>query len=221
MSDAGPPVLAAADPESIQAAAEALWATGIVGIPTETVYGLAVMPWREPLEALLRAKRRPAEKGIALLVGSLSQVEAIAEVVPVARTLAARFWPGPLTIVLQPRSNMAFPEALYGPTGGLGFRLPDHPVPRALSALTGPIALTSANTSGEPEALTAHQLVAAMGEALSLVIDGGLSQGGVPSTVVECQMDELRILRDGAIAAAEIHAALGRGPAANRTAATP
>lgn len=205
---AGPDVLPAADPDAIAAAAGALWATGIVGLPTETVYGLCALPSPEALEALLRAKRRPTEKGMAILVDSLDQVRTLADLSGPALTLAARFWPGPLTLVLPPLPGASLPGPLYGPSGQLAFRLPDHPVPRALAALIGPLCLTSANLSGQPEAHTAQELVETMGDALALVIDGGRATGGVPSTVVSIEDGVPLILREGALLAAAIEDAL-------------
>lgn len=208
MIEGGAPVLPADAPDALEAAIQVLWAGGIVGLPTETVYGLAVIPQPEPLASLLLAKRRPAEKGIALLVESMDQVEPLAEIGPAARRLAARWWPGPLTLVLSPRPGVDLPEPLYGASGTLAFRVPDHPVPRALAATLGPLALTSANVSGEPDATTAAQLVAAIGHSISLVLDGGSTPGGVPSTVVAFDPEGARVLREGALPAAEVLAAL-------------
>lgn len=208
MTEAGPPVLSADDPEAIPAAVDVLWLGGLVGVPTETVYGIAVLPQPEPLAALLRAKGRPTDKGIALAVDSIEQIDALADLPPVARRIADHFWPGPLTLVVPPRAGPALPDPLLGPTGALGFRLPDHPIPRALAAMLGPIGLTSANVSGEPDTHTAEEVVVAIGHSVGLVIDGGRARGGMPSTVVAFDGDEAMILRAGAIGAAAIHAAL-------------
>jgi L-threonylcarbamoyladenylate synthase len=206
-----PVVVPVSDPECLALAAEAMWAGGLVGLPTETVYGIAVLPRAETLAQVLRAKQRPHEKGIALMVDSIEQVAALAELPWSARALAERFWPGPLTLVLPQRAGTArLPEPLYGPTGDLGFRLPDHPVPRLLAARLGPMAVTSANVSGEPDSLTAAQLVEAIGEALALVVDDGPVRGGVPSTVVIVEGDEIRIARHGALPESELRAALAR-----------
>lgn len=180
-----------------------------MGIPTETVYGIAVLPRDETLRQLLLAKRRPADKGIALMVDSIEQVEALAPVPPDARRLAQRFWPGALTLVLGPREGLALPDALFGATGGLGFRLPDHAVPRALATRLGPIAVTSANISGEADSLTADALLGAIGESLALIVDDGPARGGIASTVVIVDADgSMRIARHGALAETEVMAAL-------------
>lgn len=182
--EAGPAVLPADAAGAIDAAVQALWAGGIVGLPTETVYGLCVLPHAEPLAAVVKAKRRRQEKGIALMVDSMAQVEALALLPSAALRLAERFWPGPLTLVLPPRDGVHLPPLLYGATGALGFRMPDHPTPRALAARLGPLAVTSANVSGEPDSRTASELIASVGHSLALVLDGGPVSGGIPSTVV-------------------------------------
>jgi len=204
-------VLPAAAPGSLEVAVAALRAGGIVAVPTETLYGLAVLPQVEPLAAVLAAKRRSTDKGIALAVDSIAQVEVLAEVPPAARRLAERFWPGPLTLVLPPRAGGLenLPDALLGPSGALGFRLPDHPVPRHLAGRLGPLALTSANVSGEPDARTVAEVSAAFGHALALVLDGGPVRGGIASTVAAVSADgAVIILRAGALDPADVLAAL-------------
>jgi L-threonylcarbamoyladenylate synthase len=201
-------IVLAADARAIERAAELLRAGLVVGVPTETVYGLAVLPEPAPLERLVAAKRRSAEKGIAVLVDSIAQVRALAELPPVAERLATRFWPGPLTLVLPVRADRALPELLTGGRPTIGVRLPDHAVPRALAALLGPIATSSANISGEPDATTAELVASSLGEDVALIVDDGPVRGGVPSTVVACLDDgEPQILRAGALSADEVRAA--------------
>jgi L-threonylcarbamoyladenylate synthase len=178
-------VARAADREaSLAAAVAAIDAGGIVAVPTETVYGITARLDEQGLDALLEAKARPAEKGITLLVDSLAQVERLADVDERARRLADRFWPGPLTLVLPARPDARLPRSLTGSGGTVGVRIPDHPVPRALAQALGPLPLTSANRSGEADSRSAPEVVAALGDALALVLDGGPSAGGTPSTVV-------------------------------------
>lgn len=205
-------VMPATHPESLAAAVDAIRAGRIVAVPTETVYGLACALNDAALERLLAAKGRAAEKGITLLVDSLMQVESVAQIPARGRRLAARFWPGPLTLVLPAGAAADLPALLTGGQATVGVRLPDHPVPRALARELGPIPLTSANRSGEPEAREAAGVVAALGRVVALVLDGGPSAGGVPSTVVAVEgggEEAVRILRQGAIAAEEIESALG------------
>jgi L-threonylcarbamoyladenylate synthase len=195
----------------------------LVGVPTETVYGLASLPTDDALERLLEAKARSPQKGIALLVDDLEQVSSLASVTDVARRLADRFWPGPLTLVLPCARDDVSP-LLTGGRGTLAFRLPDHHVPRALARTLGPLALTSANRSGERDALTADELLAAVGEAIEVVLDDGPVSGGVPSTIVAVgagadaatdpamgsSTDEPRLLRPGAVPWEAVLAALDR-----------
>jgi L-threonylcarbamoyladenylate synthase len=182
---------------------------GVVAIPTETVYGVAVLPRQEALQRLLAVKRRSPDKGIALLIDSVDQARQLAEMPPAAERLAGRFWPGPLTLVLPVAPGVELPATLTGGRPTIGFRLPDHDVPRRLARRLGPIAASSANVSGQPDATTAQAVVDALGEELELVLDGGPARGAVPSTVVafEGAAGEPRVLREGAIRASEILAA--------------
>jgi release factor-specific protein-(glutamine-N5) methyltransferase/tRNA threonylcarbamoyl adenosine modification protein (Sua5/YciO/YrdC/YwlC family) len=203
------PLLRADDPASLNAAALAMDAGGIVGIPTETVYGLGVVPRPAPLAALIAAKGRADDKGIALLIDGLDQVEGLVSLAPAAQRLAERFWPGALTIVLPLLRSELVPSAVTGGRDTLGLRIPDHPVPRALARRLGPIAVTSANRSGEPAAIVPEELLASVGHALALVLDDGPVRGGVASTVVSVDADGAwRLLRSGALEASDIAEAL-------------
>ena len=181
----------------------------LVALPTETVYGLASALDDRGLDRLLEAKGRPATKGITLLADSIAQVEALAELSDGARRVADRFWPGPLTLVLPPRPGVVLPALVTGGQPGVGFRLPDHPTPRALAAALGPIPLTSANLSGQPDATDAGAVVRALGSSVSVVLDGGPSPGGIPSTVVSLvDPSSPAVLRVGAVPASEVEALL-------------
>ena len=212
MPEGRPPLLPASDPEALTAAVLAMQAGGIVGIPTETVYGIGVVPRPEALAAVIAAKQRPGDRGIALLLDGLDQVDGLVEVAPTAERLAARYWPGALTLVLPLRRPDLVPEVVTGGRDTLGLRIPDHPVPRALARELGPIAVTSANRSGEPAATIPEELIASVGHALALVLDDGPVRGGVVSTVVAVEADgAVRVLRGGALTRAEIEAAAGEG----------
>ncbi len=178
---------------------------GIVALPTDTVYGIAAdMALPDAIERLFAAKRRPPEKAVAVLLAHAAQAEALGVVGPAARVLGERFWPGGLTLVLPVRPDARLPRVLAGGAPTIGVRVPDHPAPRALAAVLGPLPTTSANVSGEADARDAQEISNRMGDALALVIDGGPIRGGPASTVVDCTGERPVIRRVGAIPAAEI-----------------
>lgn len=202
-------VIRADDRQAIELALAALARGELIGIPTETVYGLAALPQEAPVELLIAAKQRSADKGIQLLVDSAEQAAAIATFNEAAVSLANSFWPGGLTLVVARRADVALPELLGGGRPTLGIRLPDHDVPRALARALGPLAASSANVSGRPPATSAEMVVESLGDLLALVIDDGPVRGGVASTVVDCTTDSPTIIREGAISTADILAKLG------------
>ena len=182
-------------------AIEALRAGGIVALPTDTVYGIAVaLDTPGGIEALFAAKRRPPDKGIMLLLSDASQAPTIGEWPPTAAALAEAFWPGGLTVVVPQRPDVSLPAALTGGAPTIGLRVPDHPAPRALAAAVGPLPTTSANISGMWEARDAAEILAQLGDVVAVVLDGGVAHGGPASTVVDCTVEPPRILRFGAIA---------------------
>ena len=192
-------------------AADVLRAGGIVALPTDTVYGIAVaLDTPGGIESLFAAKRRPLDKGIMLLLADAEQASAIGAWPPAAAALAEAFWPGGLTVIVPQRPDVPLPSALTGGTTTIGLRVPDHPAPRALAAAVGPLPTTSANVSGVPEAADAAAIVAQLGDAVALVLDGGPAHGGPASTVVDCTVDPPRILRIGAVAVSEVERVLGR-----------
>ena len=197
-------------PDALDQAAAALVRGEVIAIPTETVYGLAVLPTENGLRRLIAVKRRSAEKGVQVLIDSIDQARSVAVLGDPATRLARAFWPGALTIVLRRREDVVLPEALGGGRLTLGLRLPDHVVPRTLAGRLGPIAASSANVSGEPDATTAQSVDEALGDEVFLIVDDGPVRGGTPSTVVDCSDDTVAplILREGAIARDRIAAAL-------------
>lgn len=177
---------------------------GVVGLPTDTVYGIAVDPdLPGALELLYAAKQRPPDRRIAVLCADVAQAAGLGEMTPPAEALAAAFWPGGLTLVLRVRPG-SVPAAFGTEIETLGIRVPAHACPRAIARALGPLPTTSANLSGQPEATDAEAIVAILGQAVGLVIDGGPSSGGLASTVVDCSGSRVRILRSGAIPADEI-----------------
>jgi L-threonylcarbamoyladenylate synthase len=190
------------------AAIEALGGGAVVGLPTDTVYGIGVaLGTPGGVERLFAAKERPPEKAIMVLADGPDQVETVVEWPPAARVLAA-LWPGGLTLVLPLRPAAPIPPALTAGTRTLGVRIPDHPTPRALARALGPLPTTSANRSGEPSALSAQEVATSLRGRVALVLDGGPSRGGTASTVVDCSVRRPTILRPGAIAAQRLAALL-------------
>ena len=190
-------------------AVDALRAGGIVALPTDTVYGIAVaLDTPNGVEALFAAKRRPPEKAVMLLIGDAAQAQTIGQWPPAAAALADAFWPGGLTVVVPQRPDVSLPAALTGGAPTIGLRVPDHPAPRALAAAVGPLPTTSANISGMWEARDAEEILDQLGDVIAVVLDGGVAHGGPASTVVDCTVDPLRILRVGAIAPERVAAVL-------------
>ena len=186
-----------------------LRAGGIVAVPTDTVYGIAAdMALPDAIERLFAAKGRPPEKAVAVLLADAAQADQLGVLSPAAIVLAERFWPGGLTLVLPVRPEARLPRVLAGGAPTIGVRVPDHPTPRALAAVLGPLPTTSANRSGNADARNAQEIAERLGESLALVLDGGPVRGGPASTVVDCTLEWPSILREGAIPAEAIAAAL-------------
>ncbi len=180
---------------------------GVVALPTDTVYGLvAVATDDAAVQGVLDIKQRPAGQPLPLFVASLDQAALIAVLTPPARALAARFWPGALTIVLRRRPEFRTPAAAGD---SVGVRVPADPVLRELAAQLGPLTGTSANRSGQPEARTAAEVRAQLGDDVDLIVDAPLPAGGVPSTVADCtDQGTVRVLREGAVRRDELARAL-------------
>lgn len=197
------------DDDGIVAAADALRNGGVVALPTDTVYGIAVaLASAGGVERLFHVKRRPPDKGIMLLLADASQAPAIGVMTAAATALGAAFWPGGLTVIVPQRLDVPLPAALTGGAPTIGLRVPDHATPRALAAAVGPLPTTSANRSGEPEAVDAAEIAARIGDDIDLILDGGRAHGGPASTVVDCTSDLARILRAGAVPPARVSAVL-------------
>lgn len=171
---------------------------GVVAFATDTVYGLGALVSDEKAVTLLyEVKERPAEKSIPILIGDFAQVTQVASSVPpMAGKLAGQFWPGPLTMIL-PR-HPSIPNAVTTlPT--VGVRIPALDSARALLRLTGPMAVTSANLSGQTSPSTAADVEQQLGGRIPLILDGGTTPGGIPSTLVDCTGEQPVILREGPV----------------------
>lgn len=173
---------------------------GVVAYPTDTLYGLgANVTSLRAVQRVFDIKGRRHDMALPLLLADASDMELVAmDVPPLARTLAARFWPGPLTLVL--RRSKSVPDLVTGGRETVAVRVPDHPVPRALArGLGAPITGTSANSSGGPDPCTAEDVRRGLGNLVDYLIDGGPALAGRPSTVLDLTGPEPRVLRQGAL----------------------
>ena len=200
-------VLPASAPNAFRHAADVLRHNGLVAFPTDTVYGVGALAFKaEAVQRLYIVKGRSTDKAIAVLIARNSDLLTVAkELTPSAQKLALKYWPGSITLVVPKHPNL---PAAVSPLSTVGVRFPDHPVAQKLLELTGPLAVTSANRSGEPHALTAEEVLANLSGRIDLLLDGGRTPGGIPSTVVDCTGSKPVILREGPISAAEIEAAM-------------
>jgi len=180
---------------------------GLVAFPTDTVYGLAALAGLPPaVEGIFRAKARPREKSVPVLVADWPGASGIALPSPAGERLARAFWPGPLTIVL--RRDPQLSEDIWS-TGSVGVRAPNHLLALELLRSAGPLATSSANRSGEVSLCTASEVSEALDGRIDLIVDGGAAPGGHPSTVVDCMGDSPILVRAGPVSLGEIHAVLG------------
>jgi tRNA threonylcarbamoyl adenosine modification protein (Sua5/YciO/YrdC/YwlC family) len=192
-------------PTACRQAARVLASGGLVVLPTDTVYGLAVNPAKPGAVAdLLAAKGRHRAKPSPVLISQLDQLAVLAKPLsPIASRLAKAFWPGPLTMVLPVAADLEWD--LGDTSGTIAVRLPQHQLCRTLIDLTGPLAVSSANLTGQPETVTAEQAFAQLKNRVDLVLEAGPAPGGQASTVVDlANPEQPRLLRAGAISQAEL-----------------
>jgi len=183
----------------------------VVGIPTDTFYGLAADPLNlASIEEVFRIKGRPETKALPILINSIEQaVTLIRDVPDVFLTLANKFWPGALTLVVDATHRL--PLKVTGNTGRVALRWPDSRVTTALiEAVGGPITGTSANLSGFPSCTSAQQIVKQLGDRLPLILDSGDTGAILASTIVRITGDDWTVVREGALPESEIQAALSR-----------
>ncbi len=195
---------------AVRAAAETLKQGGLVAIPTETVYGLGANGLDPAaVEKIFRAKGRPQDNPLILHVPSAEWLERFCDPVPeTARRLAARFWPGPLTMIL--RRKALVPDVVTAGLDTVGVRCPDHAVTRAIIEEAGvPVAAPSANTSGRPSPTSAVHVLEDMDGKIDLIVDGGHCAVGVESTIVDLTVDPPRLLRPGGVTMEQLESVLG------------
>ena len=198
------------DRQAIERAARMLREGRLVAFPTETVYGLGVHALdRDAVRRLFDAKGRPADDPLIVHIASLEGLPALVGDVPdIARVLAARFWPGPLTLVM--RRGPKVPDEVTAGLDTVAVRVPSHPVAQALIAAAAvPIAAPSANLFSRPSPTRAEHVMADLGGRIDAIVDGGWTSLGVESTVIDLTSSPAVLLRPGAVTVDELRSILG------------
>jgi L-threonylcarbamoyladenylate synthase len=198
------------DPEAIRRAAECLIRGGLVAFPTETVYGLGGHAFdTAAVKRIFEAKQRPATDPLIVHLGSPDDMPLVAAEVPLlVKTLAQRFWPGPLTLLLPRRSSLP-PEVSAG-LSTVAIRVPSHPVAQALLRASGiPIAAPSANRFAHTSATTAAHVAADLGDRIDMILDAGPTEWGVESTILDPLRTPPVLLRPGGISREELESVAG------------
>ncbi len=198
----------------IRYAADQIRAGQVLGMPTDTFYGLAADPYNlRAVDRVYEIKSRSRHKPLSLLIESVDQAEELAQPLPQEfYALARRYWPGPLTIIVKASSSL--PLKVTANTGNVALRIPNAQIPLAVVlAAKIPITATSANLSGETECTTAHAVRDQLQDRISIIVDGGTSPREVASTIIDLTDEEARwrVLREGAIPAPEISQFFAQG----------
>lgn len=198
------------DENAVKTAAELIRAGEVVGMPTETVYGLAANALNgEAVKKIFLAKGRPQDNPLIVHIADFDQIYDLCPAVPPqAKLLADAFWPGPLTMIV-PKGD-CIPDEVSCGLDTVGIRLPSHPMARALIRESGvPLAAPSANTSGRPSTTTAAHVMHDMDGKIAAVLDGGACGVGVESTVITLALERPRLLRPGGITLEQLRSVLG------------
>ena len=208
MSTTYPTATAEERETAIEAAARAVQQGGLVILPTDTVYGVGADAFdHAAVQALLDAKGRGREMPPPVLVSAVTTLEALASHVPdYVAALTEEFWPGPLTLVCTQQPSLTWD--LGETQGTVAVRMPDHEVALALLERTGPLAVSSANLTGQPAATDAESADTMLGDRVEVVLDGGTSPKGEASTILDVRGPAPRVLRLGAVSVAELNAVL-------------
>lgn len=190
--------------DGIEAAAAALQQGGLVVLPTDTVYGLAADAFQPAaVRRLLRVKGRGRDMPPPVLVSAVTTLDALAEdVSPAARALVDKYWPGPLTLVCRQQPSLRWD--LGDTRGTVAVRMPDQPHALAVLERTGPLAVSSANVTGQPAALSLDAAEQMLADAVDVYLDAGPSAGDEPSSIVDATTDPPRLLRAGAVSLEEL-----------------
>ncbi len=193
------------EPETLKRAAALIRRGGVIGIPTDTLYGLAADPFNlAAVERVFRIKGRAETKALPILIGSMKQVSVLAKEVPeVFHRLAKAFWPGALTLIVDASDRI--PLKVTGNTGRIALRWPKCPaVCELITQADGPVTGTSANLSGFPPCSSAEQVQKQLGDRLPLILDAGETGRTQPSTIIDVRNGEWVIVREGAVSEADI-----------------
>ena len=199
------------DTEKIEEAAKLLREDGLVAFPTETVYGIGANALKpEVVARIYEAKGRPSDNPLIVHIGEADWVERYAkDISPVARTLMAAFWPGPLTLIFKKKAII--PKEITGGLDTVAIRLPAHPIAKAIiKASDLPIAAPSANRSGRPSPTKAEHVMEDLHGRIEMVVDGGLADIGLESTVLDLTGDVPMILRPGGITRSMLEEVIGQ-----------
>ncbi|MDK8241056.1 MULTISPECIES: L-threonylcarbamoyladenylate synthase [Corynebacterium] len=198
--------------DAVRAAADAVRAGRCVVLPTDTVYGIGCDAFNnDAVATLLATKRRGPDMPVPVLVGSWSTIQGLVrEFSDTAKTLVEAFWPGGLSIVVPEAPSL--PWNLGDTRGTVLLRMPNQPLALELLQETGPMAVSSANISGNPPAQTAAEAKAQFGDAIGVYLDGGEAEVGTPSTIIDISKPQPVILREGAIPVERIGEVLGLDP---------
>jgi L-threonylcarbamoyladenylate synthase len=196
-------------PLAVSAAARAVAAGSVVVLPTDTLYGIGADAFNPSAVAgVLAAKGRGRDLPVPVLVGSWSTIDGLVSwVPPTLRALVEAFWPGGLTIVVEHAPSLAWD--LGDVHGTVAIRMPLHPIALDLLAITGPMAVSSANVTGQPPALTAQQAYEQLGESVAVYLDGGEVPVGRPSSIIDLTGEVPLLLREGAISLAALREVVG------------
>ena len=200
------------DPEGrddgVAAAVAAVRRGQLVVLPTDTVYGVGADAFdAEAVQRLLDAKGRGRDMPPPVLISATTTLEALATDLPGwLGGLTEHYWPGPLTIVCRQQPSLRWD--LGETRGTVALRMPDHEAALELLGRTGPLAVSSANSTGAPAALDADEAESMLGWGVEVILDGGPSAGSAPSTILDCTGNEPRILREGSISASDLRAVL-------------
>ncbi|MDB9823251.1 L-threonylcarbamoyladenylate synthase [Deltaproteobacteria bacterium] len=206
----GKPLVIRTEPDEnlktgLNIARQLLLSGGLVAFPTESFYGLAVNASDEDaVSHLFAIKKRESDRPVLVLIPSLDSLERYVEEIPeIALKVIKKFWPGGLTLLFRAGSDIS--RLLTAGTGKIGIRLSSHPVARALVKTVGsPITGTSANISGEPPCINAEDVLSSLGQKVDLVLDGGRTEGGKGSTILDVTVSPPEILREGMISHKQI-----------------